>query len=367
MFIRYLGPFSFSLFLSACGGGSSSSSTEQVVLDKYDADTYSPKALSQNGLEGAWLYVMKFDLNYWESDFDSDTSIQFQVEMRTIVNLVETDAGLEIHNPWNWCRLESAISTTASPAERCFSDPSNYAFSENGMLTLDLGHGEFIGSINSENNRIVGQVYSYPNSDTRYIRTEVYSSQGGMIKLSDIPSLPKLNEAPSTWGMIDYSETGTLPLHSFIESTVLIDYIDAGEVVSTEQIYNMRAGFIQEGSLDDPTLPTYSLQRQFGFSEYNQADNLTGYPEGWYFSTFSNQLAGVSGELPGVGLDSFLEFTSMFWGDDIQDQSPLVSISDASEIMASVSATYDTSAQVGGSFIADGDEEITVDVLVDLE
>lgn len=70
MFVRHLTLFSFSLILCACGGGSSSSSrTETIILDKYDVDTYSPKMETQNGLEGAWLYVMKFDLTYSQDDF----------------------------------------------------------------------------------------------------------------------------------------------------------------------------------------------------------------------------------------------------------------------------------------------------------
>ncbi len=364
MFIRYLAPFSFSLILSACGGGSSSPSTEPVVLDKYDADTYSPKVVSQNGLGGAWLYVMKFDLTYSQDDFDPDVSIRFQVEMRTIVNLVETESGLEVHNPWGWCRAVSEILIVATPSMRCFSDPAGYASSEDSVLTLDLGHGEFIGSINSENNRIDGQVTSYSEDLLVDIHTTVHSSQGGMIKLSDTPSLPSLSEIPSTWGEIDYSEVGVLPLNSFIESTMLIEYINAEEVVRTEQIYDMKGGSIQEVSTDSSVLPSYSLRRQFSFVDFISARNSGDYFEGWFFSLLSNH--------PEIGVSSFLPGalpvqTDTFWGEDIQDQAPLVLITNASEIIGNVSVTHERVIEINGSFIADGEETFTVDILVDLK
>ncbi len=257
---------------------------------------------------------------------------------------------------------------------RCFSDPGGYASSEGGVLTLDLGHGEFIGSINSENNRVDGQVYSYSESDLTDVHTVVHFSQGGMIKLSGIPSLPSLSETPSEWGMIDYSEAGSLPLYSFFESTVLIEHVEAGDVVSTEQIYIMKAGSILVVSFDPSIYPDYSFRYQFGFTDYIQAANLAEYSEGWHVSILSSPLltgfSSLSGGLPepsGILSGALPELSSTFWGGSIPDQAPLVSISNASEVVGNVSVTHQRVIEVGGGFIADGEETFTVDIFVDLE
>lgn len=311
---------------------------------------------------------------YSQDDFDPDASVRFGVDMRTIVNLVEKESGLEIHNPWNWCKISSAISVSALPSERCFSDPGGYASSEGGLLTIDLGHGEFIGSINSENNRVDGQVYSYPESDLTDMHTVVHSSQGGMVKLSDIPSLPYLSGTSSTWGVIDYSDAGSLPLHGFIESTMLIEYLEAGQVVRTEQIYDMKAGSIQLVSLGTQSVPPSSFRSQFGFSEYIQAANSAEYSEGWYVSTLSNNFVGSSSELSGGLPESsslvtgvLPEFSRTSWGGDIPDQAPLVSITNASEIIGNVSVTDERVIEMNGSFIAGGEETFTIEIFVDLD
>ncbi len=350
--------------LAACGG--SSPETEQT-LDKYDINSYTPKVIGQTDLTGAWLYVMNLELNYSEDEFPQNESAFFRVEMRTIINIVESEEGIEAYTPLNWCTYAPEQNDlTSAPFNRCFSTPTGYAHKDGNTLTLDLGNGEFIGEIDQANNQVNGEVSPYSEDLLTNIQTTIHSSQGGMVKLSNTPSHPHLSDHPSVWGTIEYTDT-PLHLNSFYEATTSRQITgEGGNTIGSDHIYSLKLYSTHERNLDSPLQNSIARREyQFEITENIQAGNTEEYPPGWYITIGSVRTTIPPPQIPSLeppfsGIPITSSYTS--WGADIQAQSPLVSITNVSEIIGNVSGTT-----IDGNPITDEEIDFTLDIFVSLD
>ncbi len=364
------------LVLNACGGGSSDTSTPpSEEQDRYDISSYSSPVSNQTDLSGTWLYTAQFDLESQDQSVEPPVTTRIQVEMRSLVNIVQTEDDIDVHAPSSWCELDSIHpgDESLAPSGRCFTDLDGYAYLENGELTIDIGIGELVGNL--DDNIISGQTYAYPGENTI-----IHSSSAGMVKLSHVNSLYDLAEEPSEWGDID-----GFPIRLFSESRITRQLQRGGTYEDLDQIYSLKAfassmvDLTPDNSSDNP----YLLESQYELTHSQLSANPAAYPEEWYLhiwdilsvaqlddsgipespvfggngSTLTNTETPVTRQVTGEGAVS---------GESIQRQAPLVSRSNTTEIIGSATWMEPNVIEVGGSFIVDGETERNVDIVIQL-
>ncbi len=364
------------LVLNACGGGSSDTSTPpSEEQDRYDISSYSSPVSNQTDLSGTWLYTAQFDLESQDQSVEPPVTTRIQVEMRSLVNIVQTEDDIDVHAPSSWCELDSIHpgDESLAPSGRCFTDLDGYAYLENGELTIDIGIGELVGNL--DDNIISGQTYAYPGENTI-----IHSSSAGMVKLSHVNSLYDLAEEPSEWGDID-----GFPIRLFSESRITRQLQRGGTYEDLDQIYSLKAfassmvDLTPDNSSDNP----YLLESQYELTHSQLSANPAAYPEEWYLhiwdilsvaqlddsgipespvfggngSTLPNTETPVTRQVTGEGAVS---------GESIQSQAPLVSRSNTTEIIGSATWMEPNVIEVGGSFIVDGETERNVDIVIQL-